>query len=75
MNRNVRVYAEAGIPLPHVLAMASLVPARQLGLSKRKGTIRPGADADIAVLSSDFRVMLTIIGGKVVYRAPEFSPG
>ena len=75
MNRNVRVYAEAGIPLPHVLAMASLVPAGQLGLSKRKGTIRPGADADIAVLSSDFRVMLTIIGGKVVYRAPEFSPG
>lgn len=73
MNRNVRVYVEAGIALPHVLAMASYVPARQLGLSDRKGIIQTGADADIAVLSRDFRVMLTIVGGDVVYRAPEFS--
>ena len=74
-NRNVRVYVEAGVPLPHVLAMASFVPARQLGLSNRKGTIRPGADADIVVLSEDFRVMLTLIGGSIVHRDPEFTPG
>jgi len=73
MNRNVGVYVEAGIPLPHVLAMASYVPARQLGLSDRKGIIEIGADADIAVLSRDFRVMLTLVGGEVVYRAAEFS--
>lgn len=73
MNRNVGVYVEAGIPLPHVLAMASYVPARQLGLDDRKGLIQAGADADIAVLSRDFRVMLTIVGGEIVYRAPEFS--
>lgn len=73
MNRNVRVYVEAGIPLPHLLAMASYVPARQLGLSDRKGIIQAGADADIAVLSQDFRVMLTVIGGEIVHRAPEFS--
>ncbi len=73
MNRNVGVYVEAGIPLPHVLAMASFVPARQLGWSNRKGIIRPGADADIAVLSQDLRVMLTIMDGRVVYRAPDFT--
>ncbi len=73
MNRNVSVYVQAGIPLPHVLAMASYVPARQLGLSDRKGIIQAGADADIAVLSRDFRVMLTVVGGAIVYRAPEFS--
>lgn len=73
MNRNVRIYVEAGIPVLHALAMASFVPARQLGLSGSKGIIQPGADADIAVLSTDFRVMLTIVGGEVVYRAPEFS--
>jgi N-acetylglucosamine-6-phosphate deacetylase len=71
MNRNVRVYVEAGIPLPHALAMASAVPARQLGFGERKGVIRPGADADIAVLTPDFEVILTVIDGKVVYRAPE----
>ena len=75
LNRNVGVYVEAGIPLPHVLAMASLVPARQLGLSHRKGLIEAGADADIAVLSRDFRVMLTIVGGEIVYRAPEIAEG
>ena len=75
MNRNVRVYVEAGIPLPHVLAMASYVPARQLGLDDRKGLIQAGADADIAVLSQDFRVMLTIVGGEIVHRAPEFAQG
>ena len=73
MNRNVRVYVEAGVPLPHALAMASFVPARQLGFSNRKGTIRPGADADVAVLSQDFRVLLTIIGGEIAYRAAELA--
>lgn len=73
MNRNVRVYVEAGVPLPHALAMASFVPARQLGFGNRKGTIRPGADADIAVLSQDFRVLLTIIGGEIAYRAAELA--
>ena len=75
LNRNVGVYVEAGVPLPHVLAMASLVPARQLGLSHRKGLIEAGADADIAVLSRDFRVMLTIVGGEIMYCAPEFALG
>ena len=75
MNRNIRVYVEAGIPVPHALAMASFVPARQLGLSDRKGTLRPGADADIAVLSQDFQVMLTIIGGEIAYRAQDFPEG
>lgn len=75
MNRNVRVYVEAGIPLPHVLAMASFVPARQLGLSDRKGIIQTGAVADIAVLSRDLQVMLTLVGGDIVYRAPEFAEG
>jgi len=42
MNRNVQVYAqEAKVPLPQVLAMASTVPARQLGLGHRKGMVRP----------------------------------
>ncbi len=75
LNRNVKVYVEAGIPLPHALAMASAVPARQLGLGKTKGAICPGADADIAVLSQDFGVMLTLVGGKIAYRNPEFSAG
>ena len=37
MNRNVGVYVEAGIPLPHVLAMASLVPARTTWFEQAEG--------------------------------------
>ena len=48
--------------LPEVAAMASLVPARLLGLGDR-GRIAPGFRADIAVLASDFRPLATLVGG------------
>lgn len=45
--------------------LASLNPARVLGLSDRKGRLVPGGDADITVLDADFTARLTVIGGQV----------
>jgi N-acetylglucosamine-6-phosphate deacetylase len=42
--------------------MASLVPARLLGLADR-GRIAPGHRADLAVLDPDFRPRQTLVGG------------
>jgi N-acetylglucosamine-6-phosphate deacetylase len=58
--------------LAEAATMASLVPARLLGLSDR-GRIAPGFRADIAVLSRDFAVLETIVAGKSVWalRYPE----
>jgi N-acetylglucosamine-6-phosphate deacetylase len=49
--------------LPEVAAMASLVPARLLGLGDR-GRIAPGYRADFAVLASDFRPQATLVAGR-----------
>jgi N-acetylglucosamine-6-phosphate deacetylase len=48
--------------LAEAAAMASLVPARLLGLEDR-GRITPGYRADLAVLGLDFRPLQTLVGG------------
>jgi N-acetylglucosamine-6-phosphate deacetylase len=48
--------------LAEAAAMASLVPARLLGLADR-GRIAPGHRADLAVLDPDFRPRQTLVGG------------
>ena len=45
------------------LAAASLHPARALGLAPRKGTLEPGADADLVVLDDELRVLATYVRG------------
>ena len=47
------------------LRMATLNPARVLGLAHRKGVLQAGADADISVFSRDGQVLQTIVGGRV----------
>ncbi|MGH3015021.1 MAG: amidohydrolase family protein, partial [Gaiellaceae bacterium] len=49
--------------LPEAAAMASLVPARLLGLADR-GRMAPGFRADVAVLASDFRPVATLVEGR-----------
>jgi dihydropyrimidinase len=46
-------YRKRGIPLPQIAALTSLNPARLYGLYPRKGTLDPGADADITVADLD----------------------
>ncbi|RLC56975.1 MAG: N-acetylglucosamine-6-phosphate deacetylase [Chloroflexota bacterium] len=57
----------AGVSLPAALQMASLNPARVLGLEQHKGRLAPGYDAALAALDADFNVRLTVVGGRVVY--------
>lgn len=52
---------EVGVPLPEAIRMATLNPARALGL-KSKGVIAPGADADLVVLSPELEVLATFAG-------------
>ena len=55
----------AGISLQHALRMATINPARVLGLDKRKGSLSVGADADITVFTPAGEVVQTIVGGNV----------
>jgi N-acetylglucosamine-6-phosphate deacetylase len=69
LDRAVRnAMAAAGLTLPQALQMATLTPAQSLGLAKRKGSLEAGKDADIILLDEELEVVLTMVGGAVVYR-------
>ena len=56
-----------GLSLEQALVPATRVPADVLGL--RKGRLSPGYDADVVLLDGDYRPVLTMVEGEVVYRA------
>jgi N-acetylglucosamine-6-phosphate deacetylase len=49
--------------LPEAARMASLVPAKVLGLEDR-GRLAPGYRADLAILSADFEPLRTLAAGE-----------
>jgi N-acetylglucosamine-6-phosphate deacetylase len=69
MNEALRNTVELGIPLEHAVMMAATTPADLLQLP-HKGRIAVGADADLVLLDDSYRVLWTMIGGRMVYQAP-----
>lgn len=57
----------AGLSVREALPMATSVPAEALGLAGKKGSLQPGADADITIFDQNFEVQKTIVGGELVY--------
>ena len=58
----------AGASVEDAVTMASKTPAEALGL-QGYGDIQPGMHADLTVLNERLEVQMTIVGGRVVYRA------
>jgi N-acetylglucosamine-6-phosphate deacetylase len=68
LNQCVRnVHQLAGYPLQEAVKMASLNPARAMGLGDRLGTIQPRKFASLTVIDEDVNVYLTMVKGKIVY--------
>ena len=64
----VRNFAKhTGLPLWRAVNMASLNPARSIGVDDRKGALEIGRDADILITDGDFNVRTTFIGGRQVF--------
>jgi N-acetylglucosamine-6-phosphate deacetylase len=61
-----------GLSLADAVRLATLNPARLLGLDRSKGSIKPGNDADIVIFDKDFNVKMTIVRGKIMYRTKGF---
>lgn len=69
MNHAVRnVHKLAGIELTHVLDMASINPALNLGVAAERGSIKVGKYADLVVLDENFEVVMTISEGRIIYQ-------
>ena len=57
-----------GIALDEALRMASLYPARAIGVDQRLGSIEVGKVANLTAFTRDFRVTTTIVNGETVYQ-------
>jgi N-acetylglucosamine-6-phosphate deacetylase len=56
IDRALRNIVGIGVPLQDAVRMATVLPARRLGLAGKKGIIAVGADADLVALTPDLRV-------------------
>lgn len=62
------VVEKVGVPFIDAIDMATINPARNLGVDKEMGSIALGKKANLTVLDKDFSVVMTIREGNVVYK-------
>lgn len=67
LNRNIRNLRNMGISWCDVVKMASLNPARAIGIENRKGSLVPGKDADLVLLDDSCEVQGCYVAGDEVY--------
>src|SRR5580692_6616815 len=56
LDRALRYMVEVGVPFVDALRMATILPARRLGLAGKKGILAIGGDADLVLLTPDLHV-------------------
>lgn len=57
-----------GCTLEQAVRMASLNPARVMGVADKKGSLEVGKDADIVIFGDNIEVFATIVSGRKVYQ-------
>lgn len=60
-------YKNTRCELHEVFRMATVNPARELGIFDKKGSIAAGKDADFFLMDKEFNVKATFVGGKHLY--------
>jgi N-acetylglucosamine-6-phosphate deacetylase len=58
------MHLAAGVPLPEAVRMASLTPARILGLDAEIGSLEVGKRADFVVMDAELNVRQVYVGGE-----------
>lgn len=67
-DRLVRTMVQiAGCPIADAVRMITENPARIMGISSSKGSLKPGMDADVVIFDDSINIKKTIINGKIVY--------
>jgi N-acetylglucosamine-6-phosphate deacetylase len=73
MNQAVRNALKIGeLKIHQAVNMASLNPARVLGIDKKKGSLSLGKDADIVIFDEKLDVKLAMSEGKIIFRKRGF---
>lgn len=58
----------SGVTLSEIIQMASVNPAKQIGIYDRKGSIAVGKDADVLLIDDNMIIQYTICHGVIAYR-------
>jgi imidazolonepropionase-like amidohydrolase len=81
LDRELEIYAEAGIPAPEVLRIATIEAAQVMHMDKDLGSVTAGKYADMILVNgdptkrmSDIRHVDTVIKNGVVYKPAELYP-
>ena len=70
MNDAIKNMVEkVGVSFTSAIDYATKNPAKALGIYEQTGSIKVGKNADLTVLSSDYKVLLTIRDGEIIYKA------
>lgn len=56
-----------GLSLNEGIKLATINPAKSIHVDDKKGSLKPGKDADIIVLDEDFNNYMTMVKGKIMY--------
>ena len=64
--QNMRAHTD--LPLNEIVNMASLNPARRIGIDACKGSIESGKDADFAFADENMHISQTILRGQTIYQ-------
>ena len=70
MNQGIKnFYTHGRLALHEAVNLASKNPAEELGLYHKIGSITPGKDADLIIMSEDLAILQTYCKGQLVYSA------
>jgi N-acetylglucosamine-6-phosphate deacetylase len=69
LNQGIKNFMDCtGKEICETIKLASLNPAKELGIEKQRGSLEIGKFSDIVILDKDFNVKQTIVEGKTVFR-------
>mgnify|MGYP001080644590 CR=1 FL=1 len=63
------MHTAVGISLVDAIKMASLNPARVIGMANQLGSIQVGMPADLVITDQDLNIYSTIVDGRIIYKS------
>lgn len=70
MNRAIEnMVTKVGVPFTQAVDYATINPARMLKIDDEAGSIKVGKRADFTIINENFDVLMTVRGGKIIYKA------
>lgn len=61
------IVENTNLKIHEAVSLATINPAKDIGIDDKKGSIEIGKDADIVIFTDDFKILHTIVEGRTVF--------